>query len=114
MITSETFTQQMINMMDVDFPIIGALYSFLIIIVGQLFLLNLILAVIFQAFITSHQKQLEEELLRMDGFQLSLDSDDSALSPKETIEASNDSNESLPEDAEIDDLEYEDAPYGGE
>lgn len=34
MITSETWYQQLMNMMDVDFPILGAIYCFAIIIVG--------------------------------------------------------------------------------
>ena len=46
MITSETWYVQLMNLMDVEFPLIGALYCICIIIVGQFFLLNLILAVI--------------------------------------------------------------------
>lgn len=38
--------QHMFNMMDVDIPVIGGLFCFSIIIIGQIFLLNLILAVI--------------------------------------------------------------------
>lgn len=55
-ITSETWMQHMFNMMDVDVPIIGALFCFSLIIIGQIFLLNLILAVIIKAFMTSQQK----------------------------------------------------------
>lgn len=54
------------NLMDVDFPIIGALYCFAIIIVGQFFLLNLILAVIIEAFMKSHREKLEEEVRRLE------------------------------------------------
>lgn len=66
MITSETWYVTMMNLMDVDFPIIGALYSFGIIIVGQFFLLNLILAVIIQAFMKTHEKKLEEEIQKLE------------------------------------------------
>lgn len=59
MITSETWYIVLINLMDVDFPVIGALYCFLVIIVGQFFLLNLILAVIIEAFMKAHEKKLE-------------------------------------------------------
>ena len=51
MITSETWYMMMTNTMDIDIPIVSALYCFGVIIVGQFFLLNLILAVIIQAFI---------------------------------------------------------------
>ncbi len=51
MITSETWYPMLMNTMDIDIPIISAFYCFCIIIVGQFFLLNLILAVIIQAFI---------------------------------------------------------------
>jgi hypothetical protein len=49
MITSETWYFQIMNLMDVDIPFIGAFYVFVVIIVGQFFLLNLLLAVIIQA-----------------------------------------------------------------
>ncbi len=51
MITSETWQVTLINLLDVDLPILGFLYVFFIIVVGQFFLLNLILAVIIEAFI---------------------------------------------------------------
>ena len=66
MITSETWYQQLINLMDVDFPVIGVLYCFLVIIVGQFFLLNLILAVIIQAFMKSHEKKLQEDIKQLE------------------------------------------------
>lgn len=56
MITSETFTAQLKLMMDVDIPVIGAMYTFLVIIVGQFFMLNLILAVIIDAFIKKQEE----------------------------------------------------------
>lgn len=53
MITSETWYYQIMNLMDIDFPLIGAVYTFAIIIIGQFFLLNLILAVIIGSFTRS-------------------------------------------------------------
>lgn len=52
-ITSDTWYPQLCNLMDVDIPIFGAIYSLLMIIIGQFFLLNLFLAVIVFAFIKS-------------------------------------------------------------
>lgn len=66
MITSETWYQQLINLMDCDFPMIGALFCLSVIIVGQFFLLNLILAVIIQAFMKSHEEQLEHEIHKLE------------------------------------------------
>jgi hypothetical protein len=66
MITSETWMQHMFNMMDVDIPLLGALYSFSIIIIGQIFLLNLILAVIIQAFMTSQQQEVKEHIKELE------------------------------------------------
>jgi hypothetical protein len=48
--------------MDLDIPIIGAVYCFAVIIVGQFFLLNLILAVMIEAFKKSHELRLQEAL----------------------------------------------------
>jgi hypothetical protein len=48
--------------MDVDIPIIGAMYCFLVIIVGQFFLLNLILAVIIESFMRQHEQRLFQEI----------------------------------------------------
>ena len=58
MITSETWYTQIQLASDLDLPILGAVYSFAVIIVGQFFLLNLILAIMIEAFKKSHQKQL--------------------------------------------------------
>lgn len=52
--------------MDIDFPIIGALFCFSVIIIGQFFLLNLILAVIIQAFIKSQKRAIEEEIKQLE------------------------------------------------
>lgn len=77
MITSETWYLQIVNLMDIDFPIIGALYCFSVIIIGQFFLLNLILAVIIQAFIKSQKRSIEEEIKRLEEGGDSLDTDGS-------------------------------------
>ncbi len=62
MITSETWYLQIMNLMDVDIPILGAMYCFLVIIVGQFFLLNLILAVIIESFMRQHEQRLFQEI----------------------------------------------------
>jgi Ion transport protein len=61
-VTSDTWYQQICNLMDVDIPLIGAVYALSIIIVGMFFLMNLILAVIIYAFIKSQKIELEKEL----------------------------------------------------
>lgn len=48
--------------MDADIPLIGAMYTFLVIIVGQFFMLNLILAVIINTFMKKQEEQLHEIL----------------------------------------------------
>lgn len=67
MITSETWNQQLTNLADVDFPIIGAFYCVLIIVVGQFFILNLILAVIIKAFMKSQHELLAKEIRMLEG-----------------------------------------------
>lgn len=52
----------MCNVMDVDIPIVGAAYMFLIIIIGQFFLLNLFLAVIVFAFVKSQQEDVHSQV----------------------------------------------------
>jgi len=52
-VTSDTWYGQMCNFMDADIPILGFLYCFLLIIVGQFFLMNLFLAVIVFSFVKS-------------------------------------------------------------
>ena len=44
--------------MDADYPWFGALYCLLMIIIGQFFLMSLILAVIIYSFINSQKKEL--------------------------------------------------------
>jgi Ion transport protein len=66
MIMSETWYTQIINTMDLDVPLIGFVYCLGIIIVGQFFLLNLILAIMIEAFKKSHEKQLQEALQQLE------------------------------------------------
>ncbi len=61
-ITQDTWYQYMCNLMDIDIPFFGALYSILMIIIGQFFLMNLILAVIIFSFIKSQKENLKEDL----------------------------------------------------
>ncbi|TNV88195.1 hypothetical protein FGO68_gene12429 [Halteria grandinella] len=65
MITSETWQFQMYNIMDADVPLLGVIYAFLVIIVGQFFLLNLILAVIIEAFISIQKRELKAKMERL-------------------------------------------------
>lgn len=53
--------------MDVDIPLFGAFYCLMMIIVGQFFLMNLILAVIIFAFIKTQKKELEIEINELHG-----------------------------------------------
>lgn len=66
MITSETWQYQIFNLMDIDLPFMGAIYCIMIIVVGQFFLLNLILAVIVQAFMKAHHEQIEAQVKDME------------------------------------------------
>ena len=59
MITSETWSQQLFNLMDVDTPFIGGIYCFAVIIIGQFFVMNLILAVIIEAFMLRYKLKLQ-------------------------------------------------------
>ncbi len=61
-ITQDTWYQYMCNLMDIDIPLFGALYSILMIIIGQFFLMNLILAVIIFSFIKSQKENLKADL----------------------------------------------------
>ena len=47
------------NVMDVDIPELGIFYCILVIVVGQFFLMNLILAVIIFSFVKSQKIELE-------------------------------------------------------
>jgi len=62
MITSETWYQQIVNLSDIDNHFLAATYCFAVIIVGQFFVLNLILAVIIEAFKKSHEREVRAEL----------------------------------------------------
>jgi hypothetical protein len=59
---SDTWYQQMSNMMDVENPYLGGIYCVIMILIGQFFLLNLILAVIIFSFIKSEKENLAAEI----------------------------------------------------
>jgi Ion transport protein len=61
-INSDTWYQQLIDLMDLDIPAFGAVYVILMIVVGQFFLMNLILAVIIFAFIKTQKQELSSEI----------------------------------------------------
>ena len=52
----------MSNMMDVENPYLGGIYCVIMILIGQFFLLNLILAVIIFSFIKSEKENLAAEI----------------------------------------------------
>jgi hypothetical protein len=51
--------------MDVDIPAVGVIFVITMIIVGQFFLMNLILAVIIFSFIKVQKKDLEDEIKKL-------------------------------------------------
>ena len=61
-VTSDTWYQQLCNLMDADIPWFGAIYCLMMIIIGQFFLMSLILAVIIYSFINSQKKELQKEI----------------------------------------------------
>ena len=65
-INSDTWYQQLINVQDVDIPIYGTIYCVLMIVIGQFFLMNLILAVIIFSFIKTQKHELEGEINALD------------------------------------------------
>lgn len=59
-ITAEAWSSYMYNLMDVDLPFFAGLYTITLVMFGSFFLMNLILAVIIQAFVNITKKELEE------------------------------------------------------
>lgn len=51
MVTTDGWSSIMYNLIDADIPAIAAIYCVLVVVLGGFFMLNLILAVIIQAFI---------------------------------------------------------------
>lgn len=62
MVTAENWSNYMFNLMDLDNSVFAAIYSITIVVIGSFFLMNLILAVIIQAFINITRKDLEEDI----------------------------------------------------
>eukprot|EP00347_Sterkiella_histriomuscorum_P011811 403371009 len=62
-VTTDGWTPIMLNLMDSEIPFLAALYCILLVIVASFFLMNLILAVIIQAFIKIQRAELEQEIL---------------------------------------------------
>lgn len=54
------------NLADADSPIFASIYCIVICVVGTFFLMNLILAVIIQAFINIQKKEVDEQLKQLD------------------------------------------------
>ncbi len=66
MVTTVDWIPVMLDLMDVEIPFIGAFFSILLVITCSFFLMNLILAVIIQAFIKIQKKELESEILKFE------------------------------------------------
>lgn len=70
--------------MDVDIPFLGALYCILMIVVGQFFLMNLILAVIIFSFIKTQKQELESEIKALNDDETKHGGDNNNQSPNNT------------------------------
>ena len=60
----------MLNMMDIDVPIVGVIYGLLIVIFGSYVVMNLILAVIIDTFTVLQEEELSSQLSSYDNLQL--------------------------------------------
>jgi uncharacterized protein YxeA len=60
-VTTEAWSTYLYNLRDLDSGLFASLYTISIIVVGSFFLMNLVLAVIINAFITITKKELDEE-----------------------------------------------------
>jgi Ion transport protein len=76
-VTAESWSTYMYNLMDVDWPFFAAIYTIFIVVVGSFFLMNLILAVIIQAFIQITKRELEDDVRKLNNQELK--SSDAAL-----------------------------------
>ena len=63
LVTTENWSNYMYTLMDVDVPWFAVLYVLTVVVIGSFFLMNLILAVIINAFITITTKDLEDKML---------------------------------------------------
>ena len=72
-INSDTWYQYLLNFMDVDIPAFGVLFVITMIIVGQFFLMNLILAVIIFSFIKTQKMEIEDEIKQLNNEDIKID-----------------------------------------
>jgi len=72
-INSDTWYQYLLNFMDVDIPAFGVLFVISMIIVGQFFLMNLILAVIIFSFIKTQKMEIEDEIKQLNNDDIKID-----------------------------------------
>ena len=72
-INSDTWYQYLLNFMDVDIPAFGVLFVISMIIVGQFFLMNLILAVIIFSFIKTQKMEIEDEIKQLNNEDIKID-----------------------------------------
>jgi len=59
--------------MDVDIPAFGVIFVITMIIVGQFFLMNLILAVIIFSFIKTQKQEIEEEIKNLNNEEIKIE-----------------------------------------
>ncbi len=59
--------------MDVDIPAFGLIFSITMIIVGQFFLMNLILAVIIFSFVKTQKSDIEDEIKQLSNEDIKID-----------------------------------------
>lgn len=61
-VTGEAWSSYMYNLMNVEIPFLAGLYTISLVLFGSYFLMNLILAVIIQAFIRTTKTEYELEI----------------------------------------------------
>lgn len=61
-VTAEAWSSYMYSLMDIELPFLAGFYTITLVMFGSYFLMNLILAVIIQAFINITKKELDEEV----------------------------------------------------
>lgn len=64
-VTAEAWSNYMYSLMDVELPFLAGFYTITLVMFGSYFLMNLILAVIIQAFINITKKELDDEVRKL-------------------------------------------------
>ena len=61
LITTDSWSSYIYNLMDIDIPLIGGIYGLIVLVFGDFIVMNLILAVIIDTFIKLHDEELKKE-----------------------------------------------------